>query len=283
LKPAPFAYDDPRTVDEAVALLAEHGDDAKVLAGGQSLVPLLNFRLARPGRLVDVNRIDELAQLRRRDGVLRIGAVVRTATLERSQIASEYWPLLVQASHLVGHPQIRSRGTVGGSAAHADAAAELPVAFAALDARFHVRSARGDRVVAAEEFFVGPLTTALAADELLVEIEVPPLPLRTGTAFVEYARRHGDFALSGAAAAVSLNDSGECTGARIALLAAAAVPLRATRAEVALVGARIDDVVTREAGERAAEAATPAGDASHRRALLRALVRKAVLKAAERA
>jgi carbon-monoxide dehydrogenase medium subunit/6-hydroxypseudooxynicotine dehydrogenase subunit alpha len=284
LKPAPFAYDDPRTVDEAVALLAEHGDDAKVLAGGQSLVPLLNFRLARPDRLVDVNRIDELAQLRRREGALRIGAIVRTATLERSRLASRHWPLLVQASRLVGHPQIRSRGTVGGSAAHADAAAELPVAFAALEARFHVRSARGVRVIAAEDFFLGPLTTALDPDELLAEIELPALPPGTGTAFEEYARRRGDFALAGAAAVLTVDDAGECTRARLALLGAGAVPFRATRAEEMLIGERIGGGGgADEAGRVAAAEARPAGDASHRRALLQALVRRAVLGAAERA
>jgi CO/xanthine dehydrogenase FAD-binding subunit len=282
LKPARFAYDDPSTVSEAVRLLGEHGDDAKVLAGGQSLVPLLNFRLARPGRLVDVNRIAELAELRRTDGALRIGAVVRTATLERSRLAADYWPLLVEASRLVGHPQIRTRGTVGGSAAHADAAAELPVAFTALDARFRLRSSRGERVLAADDFFVGPLTTALAADELLVEIDVPALPPRTGSAFVEYARRHGDFALAGAAVTVGLTDTGECKRPRIALLAAGATPLRATAAELALAGHRIDEDAAQEAGERAAKAAAPPGDRAHRRALLRALVRTAVLRAAER-
>ena len=283
MKPAPFAYDDPRSVEEAVALLAEHGDDAKVLAGGQSLVPLLNFRLARPDRLVDVNRIDAMAHLRRRGGVLRIGALVRAATLERSQIAAEHWPLLVEAARFVGHPQIRTRGTVGGSVAHADPAAELPVALAALDARFRVRSSRAERTVPAEEFFVGPLSTALAADELLVEIEVPPLPPRTGAAFVEYARRHGDFALAGAAVALSVDESGACTQARVALLAAAATPLRATAAEKVLVGRVVDDDAAREAGARAADAADPPRDAAHGRALLRALVRKAVVNAAERA
>jgi carbon-monoxide dehydrogenase medium subunit/6-hydroxypseudooxynicotine dehydrogenase subunit alpha len=283
LKPPRFVYDDPQIVEEAIGLLSEHGDDAKVLAGGQSLVPLLNFRLARPRRLVDVNRIGALAELRRRAGALRIGAVVRTATLERSRLAAAHWPLLVEASRLVGHPQIRTRGTVGGAAAHADPAAELPVAFAALDARFRIRSSRGERVLAADDFFVGPLTTALAPDELLVEIEVPALPRRTGCAFVEYARRHGDFALAGAAATMTVTDAGECSRARIALLAAGPTPIRATAAERSLEGRRIDEQAARDAGERAAAAAAPAGDRAHRRALLRALVRTAVLTAAERA
>jgi carbon-monoxide dehydrogenase medium subunit len=283
LKPAPFAYDDPRTVDEAVSLLAAHADEAKLLAGGQSLVPLLNFRLARPGRLVDVNRIDELADIRRREAVLHIGAVVRVATLERSRIAAAHWPLLVEASRFVGHPQIRSRGTVGGSAAHADPAAELPVALVALDARFRIRSVRGERVAEADAFFAGPLTTSLAADELLVSIEVPTQPPVTGAAFREYARRHGDFALAGVGALVTLDDARHCREARIALLGAGATPLRASEAERVLAGRRIDDEAAREAAERAAAQADPPGDADHRRALLRALVAEAVLAAAARA
>ncbi|MGH2949241.1 MAG: FAD binding domain-containing protein, partial [Solirubrobacteraceae bacterium] len=208
MKPPPFEYDDPHDAGEAIALLAEHGDESKVLAGGQSLVPLLNFRLARPERLIDVNRIGELAYVRRRDGVLRIGALTRQATLERSRVVAENWPLLTEAMRLVAHPQIRNRGTVGGSVAHADPAAELPVAFTALDATFHARSARGARAIRAADFFRTHLTTALEPDELLVEIEVAPLPPRTGSAFTEFARRHGDFGLGGAAVLVTLAPDG---------------------------------------------------------------------------
>ena len=230
MKPAAFAYDDPRGLDDVLGLLARDGEDVKVLAGGQSLVPLLNFRLARPDRLVDLNRVEELAYLRRDDDVLRVGALARHADLERSAEVAAGWPLLAQAVRFVGHAQIRARGTVCGSVAHADPAAELPVALVALDARFHVRSVRGARVLGADELFLGFLTTALEPDEILVEIEVPLPPASSRSAFVEHARTHGDFALGGAAAVVGAEE------VRLALLAAGDAPVRAREAE-ALVGA----------------------------------------------
>ena len=221
MKPPPFEYDDPGTVDEVLALLAEHGEEAKLLAGGQSLVPLLNFRLARPERLIDLNRVVELSYLRLGDESMRIGALLRHSELERSQEVRERLPLVHQAVRLVGHAQIRNRGTVGGSVAHADPAAELPVAFTALDARFHVRSQRGERTLGASDFFVTHLTTALEPDELLTEIEVPLPPPQTRAAFVEYSRRHGDFGLGGAAVLLAADRDGVCVSAAVALLAAA--------------------------------------------------------------
>ena len=284
MKPAPFAYDQPRSVEEAVGLLARYGDDAKVLAGGQSLIPLLNFRLARPERLVDINRIDELAYIRRREESLHLGALTRMAALERSPLVAARWPLLVEAAHLVGHAQIRSRGTVGGSVAHADPAAELPAALAALRATFHVRSRRGSRTLAADEFFVTHLTTALAPDELLVEIAVQPLATRTGTAIVEYARVHGDFALGGAAVVLSLQEDGACAGASIVLLAAAQAPLRASAAEESLAGAAPEGAALAAAAELAADEIKVSGpDAPYRRALVAELTRRALATAAERA
>jgi CO/xanthine dehydrogenase FAD-binding subunit len=214
---------------------------------------------------VDVNRVAELSYLRRSGGVLRIGAMTRQATVERSELIARAWPLLRQAVVHVGHPQIRTRGTVGGSAAHADPTAELPVALTALDARFHLRSASGARTLAPSEFFRTHLTTALAEDELLVEIEVPALPEGARTAFAEHARTHGDFALGGAAVVVAPEH------AAIALLGAGPTPLRATDAEAALL-----------AGASAAEAAEVAGaeiDDGWRRALMTALVRRALQEA----
>ena len=284
MKPAPFAYDQPRSVEEAVGLLARYGDDAKVLAGGQSLIPLLNFRLARPERLVDINRIDELAYIRRREESLHLGALTRMAALERSPLVAARWPLLVEAAHFVGHAQIRSRGTVGGSVAHADPAAELPAALAALRATFHVRSRRGSRTLAADEFFVTHLTTALAPDELLVEIAVQPLATRTGTAIVEYARVHGDFALGGAAVVLSLQEDGACAGASIVLLAAAQAPLRASAAEESLAGAAPEGAALAAAAELAGDKIKVSGpDAPYRRALVAELTRRALATAAERA
>lgn len=287
MKPSPFEYDDVRTVEEAVALLAEHGEDAKVLAGGQSLVPLLNFRLARPERLIDINNVGELDYLQVGDGSLRIGALVRHSALERSEEAAAAVPLLREAVRLVGHVQIRNRGTVGGSIAHADPAAELPVAMAALEARFRVRSTRGERVLGADELFVTHLTTSLDADELLTEIEVPLPAPGTGWAFVEFARRHGDFALGGAAALVRLSEGGSCEGAAVALLAAASTPVRARGAEEFLRGRRLDDQTVREAAALAGADVRPTGDihgsSEYRHGLIEAMIRRALVAAAGRA
>jgi CO/xanthine dehydrogenase FAD-binding subunit len=231
-----------------------------------------------------VNRIDELAYIRREGGVLHIGAVTRLATLEHSPLVGVRWPLLVEAARLVGHSQIRSRGTVGGSVAHADPAAELPAALTALGASFHVRSQRGSRTLAAEELFVTHLTTALEPDELLVEITVPPLPPSAGAAVVEHTRVHGDFALGGAAVLVALAEDGTCSRASIVLLAAAPTPLRAVAAENVLAGSRLAEAELAEAAELAAEELDVSGSQrGHRRALAAELTRRALGLAAERA
>jgi CO/xanthine dehydrogenase FAD-binding subunit len=287
VKPPVFEYFGGTDVDEVLGLLGQFGDDAKVLAGGQSLVPLLNFRLAAPARLIDVNGLGELAYVRRQGGALRVGALTRQVTMERSPLVAEHWPLLTDALGFVAHAQIRNRGTVGGSVAHADPAAELPVAFAALDARMHARSAeRGDRVIGWRDFFVTHLTTSMEPDELLVEIEAPALPEGAGWAFTEYARRHGDFALGGAAAMVAMNGSG-VREARIALLGAADTPIRADAAEQALVGAEIDDDTAAEAARLAVQDINPTGDihgsSEYRRLLIEAMVRRALVAAAQRA
>jgi len=261
VKPAPFAYDAPRELGEALELLVRDDEDVKVLAGGQSLVPLLNFRLARPDRLVDLNGVESLAYLRVEDGALRIGALARHADLERSEEVASGWPLLAEAVRHVGHPQIRARGTVCGSVAHADPAAELPVALCVLDARFHARSVRGSRVLGADELFLGFLTTSLEPDELLVEIEVPAPPAGSGTGFAEHARTHGDFALGGAAALVT---GGE---ARLALLGAGPVPMRFDGAPGDLPDAAVADL------------SLTGPDADWRRALLRELAREALERA----
>jgi len=284
VKPAAFAYAAPRTLDEALELLAEHGDDAKVLAGGQSLVPMLNFRLVRPALLVDVNRVAECGTVSTTaNGSLHLGALVRMATLEADPAVRAGWPLLGDAACLVGHPAIRNRATVGGSAAHADPHAELPAALVALDARFRLRSRRGARVVAADAFFTDFYATALAADELLVAIEVPPGTPRTGAAAIEHAQTHGDFALAGAAVTVTLDARARCTGAAIAIFGGGAIPLRASAAERALVGTGVDDPAARAAGELAAAACDPPEPADYRRALVAELVRRALLAARMRA
>jgi CO/xanthine dehydrogenase FAD-binding subunit len=262
MKPAPFRYAAPESVEAALELLAD--EDTRALAGGQSLVPMLNFRLARPDLLVDLNPLSELAGIAPTgDGGLRIGAMTRQAELLRSEAVRAGWPLLHQAVSHVGHAAIRNRGTVGGSVAHADPAAELPVALTALDARLRVRSAAGERVLAPAAFFQGALTTALQTGELLVAIEVPPAPAGARMAFAEHARTHGDFAVAGAAI---VHAPGE--HAAVALLGAGPVPVRAVAAERALAGGA-------PTPEVAALAAADVED-DHRRALLSALVARAL-------
>jgi CO/xanthine dehydrogenase FAD-binding subunit len=263
VKPPPFEYDAPASLDEALALLSEHGDDAKVLAGGQSLIPVLNFRLARPARLIDINNV---AELERVDGG-SIGALTRTRSLELRPPA----PLLAQAVRHAGHVQIRNRSTVGGSCAHADPAAELPTALLALAASFRVRSAGGERMVAAADFFLGAFATALRSDELLVEVVVPAQ--RGPSSFVEHARIHGDFALAGAAVVL-----GDATA--VALMAVADRPVRAPEAERLLA----EGAPAAEAAAAAVRDLDPPSDlratGRYRRALAEELVRRAIEKAA---
>lgn len=288
MKPPPFEYYAASGLAEALELLAEHGDEGKVIAGGQSLVPLLNFRVVRPSCLVDINGVSELDYIRIDEGAsVRIGALTRQADLEQSGEAAAHVPVLAEAVRHVGHVQIRNRGTVGGSAVHADPAAEIPAALVALDASFLVESRRGSRRIGSEEFFVGIFTTALAPDELLTAIEIPVPAPSTGWAFCEFARRHGDFALGGVAALVTVGPSGVCEAAAIALLGAAPTPTRAPDAEAWLRGRRLDENVAREAARRATADIDPFGDihgsATFRRRVLGELVRRALLQAAERA
>ena len=287
MKPAPFEYDDPRTLDDALALLANHGDECKVLAGGQSLVPLMNFRLARPSRLVDINGVGELAGIKRAGGTLVVGALTRQAEVERSNVIAEGWPLLHEAIGWVGHAQIRNRGTVGGSVAHADPAAELPAVFAAMDARFQVRSKSGARTLGWREFFVAEFTTALAADELVTAVEVPVQNPATGAAFVEFARRHGDFALGGAAVTVRLGRDGRCQDAAIALVAAGPAPVRAEGAEARLRGEKVDETLIGAVAVEAVRGLHPTSDlhgsTEYRARLLQAMTERALTKAAQRA
>jgi CO/xanthine dehydrogenase FAD-binding subunit len=287
MKPAPFDYLAPQSVAETLELLARHGADGKVLAGGQSLMPMLNFRIARPETLIDINDVAELSYIRAVEGALHIGALTRHAELEHSPLVAERWPLLTQAIRWLAHPPIRNRGTIGGSVAHADPAAELPVALTALDASFVADSARGRRELAPEEMFAGPLQSGLEPDELLVEIRVPPLVSPSGSAFLEHARRHGDFALGGVAVVLG-RDGDRCRqgAARVVLLGAGPGPRRVPEAEALLTARPVDGDSARAAGEAAARAADPPSDPhadkAHRRRLASALTRRAVLQAWER-
>jgi len=283
VKPPPFDYHAPDTVDEALAVLAEHGNEAKVLAGGQSLIPLLALRLARPAVLVDVGRLAELQHVRA-NGSLTIGAAVTQRQAERAPDVRSAAPLLAACLPLVGHEPIRTRGTIGGSLAHGDPAAELPAVARALDPTFVARTARGERTIEAADFFLGFLTTALADDELLIEVRVPPLD--GGWACEEVARRHGDFALAGAFAVVRVDERGRVADARLAFAGVADTPVRAESAEVALVGQPAVEETWKAAASAAAGDLAPPSDAhassAYRRHVAGVLAARALAAAAAR-
>jgi CO/xanthine dehydrogenase FAD-binding subunit len=285
MKPAPFDYYEPRTVTEALSMLAQFGETGKVLAGGQSLVPMMNMRLARPAQVIDLNRLSELDYLRVADGELCIGAMTRQRSLERADIVREAWPLLQEATRYIGHVQIRNRGTVGGSLAHAFPSAELPVAMTALNASFVLRSAQKERVVPVQEFFMDVMTTVLNPDELLVETRVPRLPAGTGYSFQEISRRHGDFALAGAAVLLGLDASGIISHARITFTGA--IPIRGAKAEAILLGQKPSETLFREAAQQATEGLEQDSDihasAEYRRHVCGVLARRACVEAATRA
>jgi carbon-monoxide dehydrogenase medium subunit len=287
MKPPRFEYLAPGSVDEALAILAEHGDQAKVLAGGQSLVPLLNFRLVRPAYLVDLNECPGLDGIRIEDGHLVIGAMTRQRAVETSALVRARCPLLAEAMPHIGHAQIRNRGTVGGSLAHADPAAELPAVAAALDGQVILRSARGLRVVPVGEFFAGYLTTAAQPTELLVEVRLPVVPPRTGTAFLEISRRHGDFALVGVAAMVTVDEAGVCSGCTLALTGVGPRPVVAREAARPMVGAPPSPPAFEDVGSRVSQALHPDSDlhasGEYRKHVAGVLVRRALARAAERA
>jgi CO/xanthine dehydrogenase FAD-binding subunit len=286
VKPPRFDYLAPRSLDEALAILAAHGDEAKVLAGGQSLVPLLNFRLVRPTYLVDLNEIGGFDRMQAENGRLTIGAMTRQRAVERSALVRERWPLLAEAMPQIGHVQIRNRGTVGGSLAHADPAAELPAIMAALDGEVVLQSARGQRVLKSDEFFVAYLTTAVQPDELLVETRLPAMPPRTGSAFMEVSRRHGDFALVGIAATLTLDDGGVCTASTIALTGVGPTPIVARDAVRTLVGVKPTPPAFEEVGRRVSHGVTPDGDlhasSDYRKHLAGVLTRRALTLALAR-
>jgi aerobic carbon-monoxide dehydrogenase medium subunit len=286
MKPPPFVYHAPTSLGEAHATLATLGDEARILAGGQSLVPLMNFRLATPAHLVDINRINELEYLRGENGWLAIGARVRQSTLESSADAAEQCPLLIEAVRLVGHPTIRHRGTVCGSVAHADPSAELPAALMALDAEVVLSSQQGERAQPIAAFLQGALTTTLQPGELLKEVRVKR---REGPyAFVEYSHRHGDYAIAGAAVQLHLRAGSQVIDdAAIVLCGVSDRPARARKAEQVLLGAQGLPDERAAAAEAAIEGLTPnsdlQGSAEYRRRIARACVRRALDQALDRA
>jgi carbon-monoxide dehydrogenase medium subunit len=287
VKPAPFEYHDPSTIDEAVALLKQYDGEAKLLAGGQSLMPLLNMRLARPQGVVDLNHVAGLDYIREENGWIAIGALTRQRALERSELVRARQPLLHEATRNIAHPQIRNRGTVGGSIAHADPAAELPAVALVLDAELVVTGPGGRRTLPAAGFFVTYLTTLLEPVEVLTEVRVPVLPARTGWSFQEVSRRHGDFALAGAVVTLTL-DRDRCSDARVALFGVASTPVRASAAEAMLHGAKPDERLLAEVARAAtADLDAPLSDVhaseEYRRHLAEVMTRRALTEALARA
>ena len=286
MKPPAFEYVAVASTEEAVAQLAAHGDDARLLAGGQSLMPILNMRLATPGRLVDLNRVRTLSYIVERAGGVAIGAMTRQRTVERSEFVAAAVPLLAEALPWVGHTAIRNRGTIGGSLAHADPAAELPAVAVCLDARFTVRGEAGERTLAAREFFRGYLTTALAPTELLAEVWFPSALPGTGAAWIEFARRHGDYALVGVAAVVTLEGS-TVRRASLAVTGVDGVPVRAVDAERLLIGAPLSAESMAAAAESVRRTLEPQDDihatAAYRRHLAGILTVRALTRAGDRA
>lgn len=287
MKPSRFEYQDPRTLPEALALLGEYGDDAKVLAGGQSLMPMLSMRLAYPSVLVDINGLDELRGIREHDDSIVFGALTRHAEAEDSALVAQVCPLLAEALPWVAHRSVRNRGTIGGSLAHADPAAEIPAVMTALDATVIARGVAGERAIPIEDLFAFPLISTLAPEEILTEIRVPRQPVSAVSAVGEVARRQGDFALAGVAATVEIGDGGVIAGARLVSFATGPVPQRLRGAEAVLAGAGPDRVLLVEAGRVASQEIAPGDDlhasAEYRRTVTAVIVERTLARALTRA
>ncbi|MCX6461069.1 MAG: xanthine dehydrogenase family protein subunit M [Actinobacteria bacterium] len=287
MKPASFEYVAPATVPEALHLLADDTVDSKVLAGGQSLIPLMNLRLAAPERLIDINNLRDLAYIRDDINGLHIGAMTRHTDVLASTSVRQMTPLLHEAAGFVAHSQVRNRGTLGGTLAHADAAAEIPVALLASNAVITARSIEGERQISVEDFFQGYFSTTLRADELIVDVFLPAMPPHGGSAFNEFSRRRGDYAIGGAAVVLVFDDQGICESARVALLAAGPQPVRAPASEGLLVGHRLDGELILAAAKAAASSANPVtsihGSAEYRRAVIEEMVARGLREATQRA
>lgn len=286
MKPAPFKYYRPQSLDEALSLLKEAGEDGKILAGGQSLMPLMNFRLAQPGHLIDINFIDGLDYIKREHGFIKIGCLVRQSRLEDDPIVRQCCPLLAEASACVGYAQIRNRGTLCGSLVHADPAAEYPAVLVALDGRVTAASLSSKREIEAKDFFHSYMTTALAPDEIVVEASIPEIPGKAGWSFREFSRRIGDFALAGVAVLL-VPEGNKISDARIALTGVGEKPWRERAIEKSLVGMEASEALFRKAGAEVAARISPGSDMHasewYRRSLSEVLTRRALAEAWGRA
>ncbi|HMR99614.1 MAG TPA: xanthine dehydrogenase family protein subunit M [Anaerolineales bacterium] len=288
MKPAPFEYHSPSSIEEILTLKSQYGDDAKFLAGGQSLVPAMNFRIVQPSVLIDLNRVSDLSFIREDGNVIRVGSMARERHLEFDASIEKRTPLLHEAVPSIAHPQIRNRGTIGGSIVNADPAAELPVLMIALNARLKAKNKSAERWLDAKDFFAGMFTTALESDEALVEIELPFAEPRTGWSFMEVAPRSGDYAMMGVATSVTLDENGKCKSAKLVYLNAGDGPVDAVEAAQSLVGEMLNDTLIESAALHASEKEiTPFGNihasAEFQRHLAKTLTMKTLKIAAERA
>jgi carbon-monoxide dehydrogenase medium subunit len=287
MKPAPFKYIAASSLEHALSLKAEHGDDAKFLAGGQSLMPAMNFRLARPAILIDINEIGDLAGIRPSPAATRVGPVTRYRTLQRDASFARDFALIAEALPHIAHPQIRNRGTIGGNLSHADPASEFPAIALALGARFNVQTARRERWIEASDFFVGALTTDLQADEMLVEIELPLPRPRTGCCFMEIARRRGDFAIVGVAVMMTLGERDECTHVSMAFCGVGETPIDASSAAEILIGQTPGEQAIRDVAAAVQTMIDPGGSvhatADYQRHIAGVLTERALRTAAQRA
>lgn len=288
MKPAPFEYFIPDSIEQALELMHEHGDGAKILAGGQSLVPAMNFRIHQPGVLIDLNRVPELGYIHEDGNVIRVGAMTRERQLEFDDLIAKHTPLLHETVPFIAHPQIRNRGTIGGSLVNADPAAELPVLMLALDTRLKARSVSGERWVDAHDFFMGMFTTSLMPDEILVEIEMPVVPPHTGWSFMEVSPRVGDYALMGVAAIVNLDEDRKCKGAKLVYLNAGDGPVDGREAAKRLEGLQLNDSLIESTAKFASQnEITPFGNVhaspDFQRHLANVLTKKTLKKAVQRA
>ncbi len=285
--PGPFRYRRVRSVDEAVALLSQLGTDAKVLSGGQSLIPMMKFRLAEPSYLLDINAIPGLDFIEERDGMLHLGALVRESTLERSSLVRQRYPILHDTAEVIADPLVRNLATVGGNLAHGDPANDHPATMLALRAQVVARGPNGERIIPIDDFFVDTFVTALQPDELLTEIRIPAPPPRSGGAYLKFERKVGDYAIAAAAVFLALDEAGRITQAGIGLTNLAYKPLRAVDAERALLGQQPSEELFRHAAELAAQATDPVSDlrgaADYKRAVARTMTLRALRRALERA
>jgi carbon-monoxide dehydrogenase medium subunit len=285
--PPAFEYLRPNTLPEAIAFLQQYGDDAKILSGGQSLIPMMKYRLARPSHLIDINRISGLSYIKEEGGYLKIGGLVREAELEDSPLIRQKYPILFDTSRVIADPQIRNRATLAGNLAHGDPANDHPATMMALGAKIVAIGPQGERVIAVESFFITLFTTDLQRDEIVTEIRVPTSPARSGGAYLKLERKVGDFATAAVAAQLTVDQEGTCQQAGIALTNVGAVPIKVAKGEEFLRGKKLDEVNITQAAQLAAEAAQPSSDLrgpeEYKRGLVKELTRRALVRAYERA